>query len=215
MTARRAIPETSNLVTGQVHALVRYQHRSCESSSSSWSSSTLPLLFLQLQTGGRGPPSKPRHIARPLDESLLPLNDTWHVLRKVGPAREVEMRTRRKSVKSAQAAAFCGATVFAVLPANVLAGPMSAASLSSVTAPVEKVYYRRYYRHRRRILSTGVIDGGGERTDLSLAYQYQMWRRDFVRHCTYTSCGPVVARDHGSPTTSVVTIRRTCSLMTG
>ena len=58
------------------------------------------------------------------------------------------MRTRRKSVKSAQAAAFCGATVFAVLPANVLAGPMSAASLSSVTAPVEKVYYRRYCGHR-------------------------------------------------------------------
>jgi len=106
------------------------------------------VLFLQLQTGGRGPPSKPRHIARPLDESLLPLNDAWHILTKVGPAREVEMRTRRKSVKSAQAAAFCGATVFAVLPANVLAGPMSAASLSSVTAPLEKVYYRRYCGHR-------------------------------------------------------------------
>ena len=80
------------------------------------------VLFLQLQTGRRGRSSKPRHIARPLDESLLPLNDAWHVLTKVGPAREVEMRTRRKSVKSAQAAAFCGATVFAVLQANVLAG---------------------------------------------------------------------------------------------
>ena len=57
------------------------------------------VLFLRLQTGGRGRSSKPRHIARPLDESLLPLNDTWHVLTKVGPAREVEMRTRRKSPK--------------------------------------------------------------------------------------------------------------------
>jgi hypothetical protein len=36
----------------------------------------------------------------------------------------------------------CGATAFAALPPEVLAGPMSAASPSSVglTAPAEKVY---------------------------------------------------------------------------
>ena len=57
----------------------------------------------------------------------------------------------RKSLKSALAAALCGATAFAALPAEVLAGPMSAASPLSVglTAPAEKVYYRRHYGPRR------------------------------------------------------------------
>jgi len=54
----------------------------------------------------------------------------------------------RKSVKSALAAALCGATALAALPAEVLAGPMSAASPTSVglTTSVEKIYYRGYRR---------------------------------------------------------------------
>jgi|SRR5579875_2351806 hypothetical protein len=67
---------------------------------------------------------------------------------KAGPAKESEMRTRRKSVKLVLAAALCGVTVIAALPANVLAGPMTAASLSSMITPAEKVYYRHHYRHR-------------------------------------------------------------------
>lgn len=57
----------------------------------------------------------------------------------------------RKSLKSALAALLCGATAFADLPTEVLAGPMSAASPLSVglTAPAEKVYYRRYLGPRR------------------------------------------------------------------
>jgi hypothetical protein len=57
----------------------------------------------------------------------------------------------RKSLKSALAAALCGATVFAAPPAEVLAGPMTVASPLSVglTAPAEKVYYRRHYGPRR------------------------------------------------------------------
>jgi hypothetical protein len=57
----------------------------------------------------------------------------------------------RKTLKSTLAAALCGATAFAALPPEVLAGPMSAASPSSVglTAPAEKVYYRRYFGPRR------------------------------------------------------------------
>jgi hypothetical protein len=54
----------------------------------------------------------------------------------------------RKSVKSALAAALCGATALAALPAEVLAGPMSVASPTSVglTTSVEKAYYRGYRR---------------------------------------------------------------------
>jgi hypothetical protein len=54
----------------------------------------------------------------------------------------------RKSVKSALAAALCGATALAALPAEVLAGPMSAASPTSLglTTSVEKAYYRGYRR---------------------------------------------------------------------
>jgi hypothetical protein len=57
----------------------------------------------------------------------------------------------RKSLKSALAAALCGATAFAAPPAEVLAGPMTAASPLSVglTALAEKVYYRRHYGPRR------------------------------------------------------------------
>jgi hypothetical protein len=57
----------------------------------------------------------------------------------------------RKSLKSALAAALCGAIAFAAPPAEVLAGPMTAASPLSVglTAPAEKVYYRRHYGPRR------------------------------------------------------------------
>ena len=59
--------------------------------------------------------------------------------------KEIDMR---KSVKSALAAALCGATALAALPAEVLAGPMSAASPTSVglTTSVEKIYYRGYRR---------------------------------------------------------------------
>jgi hypothetical protein len=57
----------------------------------------------------------------------------------------------RKSLKSALATALCGAIAFAAPPAEVLAGPMTAASPLSVglTAPAEKVYYRRHYGPRR------------------------------------------------------------------
>jgi hypothetical protein len=53
-----------------------------------------------------------------------------------------------KGVKSTLAAALCGATALAALPAEVLAGPMSAASLTSVglTTSVGKVHYRGYRR---------------------------------------------------------------------
>lgn len=55
----------------------------------------------------------------------------------------------RKSVKSAVAAALCAATALGSLPSTVLAGPISVASPASVglSAPVEKAYYRRHYRH--------------------------------------------------------------------
>jgi hypothetical protein len=53
-----------------------------------------------------------------------------------------------KNVKSVLAAALCGATALAALPAEVLAGPMSAAYPTSVglTASVEQAYYRGYRR---------------------------------------------------------------------
>ena len=57
-----------------------------------------------------------------------------------------------KSVKSVLAA-LCGVTALAALPAEVLAGPMSAASPTSVglTTSFEQAYYRGYrrgyYRH--------------------------------------------------------------------
>jgi hypothetical protein len=59
--------------------------------------------------------------------------------------KEIDMR---KSVKSALAAALCGATALAALPAEVLAGPMSAASPTTIglTTSVEKAYYRGYRR---------------------------------------------------------------------
>ncbi|CAJ0872860.1 hypothetical protein AMST5_02456 [freshwater sediment metagenome] len=52
------------------------------------------------------------------------------------------------SLKFALAAALCGATVLAAAPAEVLAGPMTAAGLTSIElAPsVEKVWYRGGYR---------------------------------------------------------------------
>jgi hypothetical protein len=58
------------------------------------------------------------------------------------------MLEMHKSVKSTLAAALCGATALAALPAEVLAGPMSAASSTSVglTTSVEKAYYRGYRR---------------------------------------------------------------------
>ena len=73
------------------------------------------------------------------------MNALWYV-RAVSKARkEIDMR---KSVKSALAAALCGATALAALPAEVLAGPMRAASSTSVglTTSVEKIYYRGYRR---------------------------------------------------------------------
>ncbi|BDV36453.1 hypothetical protein SS37A_39830 (plasmid) [Methylocystis iwaonis] len=50
----------------------------------------------------------------------------------------------QKNVKSALAAALCGATALAVLPTEVLAGPMTAAPPGSlgITTPVERAYYR-------------------------------------------------------------------------
>jgi hypothetical protein len=53
-----------------------------------------------------------------------------------------------KSVKFVLAAALCGATALAALPAEVLAGPMSASRPTSVgiTTSVEKAYYRGYRR---------------------------------------------------------------------
>jgi hypothetical protein len=59
--------------------------------------------------------------------------------------REEEMSRRLTSVL---AAASCGATALAALPAEVLAGPMSAARSTSfgLTASVEKAYYRGYRR---------------------------------------------------------------------
>jgi hypothetical protein len=52
----------------------------------------------------------------------------------------------RKSVKSALAAALCGATALAALPSEVAAGPMGVAGPTSValTASAEKAYYRGY-----------------------------------------------------------------------
>jgi hypothetical protein len=52
----------------------------------------------------------------------------------------------RKSVKSALAAALCGATALAALPSEVAAGPMGVASPTSValTASAEKAYHRGY-----------------------------------------------------------------------
>ena len=73
------------------------------------------------------------------------MNALWYV-RAVSKARkEIDMR---KSVKSALAAALCGATALAALPAEVLAGPMRAASSTSVglTTSVGKAYYRGYRR---------------------------------------------------------------------
>ena len=53
-----------------------------------------------------------------------------------------------KNVKSVLVAALCGATALAALPAEVLAGPMSATHPTSVglTTSVEKVHYRGYRR---------------------------------------------------------------------
>lgn len=54
----------------------------------------------------------------------------------------------RKNVKTVLAAALCGATALAALPAEVLAGPMSATRPTSIglTTSVEKTYYRGYRR---------------------------------------------------------------------
>jgi hypothetical protein len=53
-----------------------------------------------------------------------------------------------KNVKSVLAAALCGASALAALPAEALAGPMSAAHPTSVglITSVEKAYYRGYRR---------------------------------------------------------------------
>ena len=82
---------------------------------------------------------------------------------------------RKSSPKSTLAATLCGATAFAALPPEVLAGPMSEASPSSVglTAPAEKVYYRRYYGPRRHY--------GG------------YYRRRYYRHYGYDPSGAIFA----------------------
>jgi hypothetical protein len=89
----------------------------------------------------------------------------------------------RKSLKSALAAALCGATVFAAPPAEVLAGPMTVASPLSVglTAPAEKVYYRRHYGPRRYY-------GGHYRRGYGGYY-----RRGYYRNYGYDPSGAIFA----------------------
>jgi hypothetical protein len=89
----------------------------------------------------------------------------------------------RKSLKSALAAALCGATAFAAPPAEVLAGPMTAASPLSVglTAPAEKVYYRRHYGPRRYY-------GGHYRRRYGGYY-----RRGYYRNYGYDPSGAIFA----------------------
>jgi hypothetical protein len=88
----------------------------------------------------------------------------------------------RKSLKSALAAALCGATAFAAPPAEVLAGPMTAASPLSVgPAPAEKVYYRRHYGPRRYY-------GGHYRRGYGGYY-----RRGYYRNYGYDPSGAIFA----------------------
>ena len=51
----------------------------------------------------------------------------------------------QKSLKAALYSILCGAVVATTLPTEILAGPMSAPDPSkvSISAPVEKAYYRR------------------------------------------------------------------------
>lgn len=55
----------------------------------------------------------------------------------------------RKSIRIAVSGALCGAVLATALPTEVLAGPMGAAPPSTVglSAPVDKVWYRRGYHH--------------------------------------------------------------------
>src|ERR1700731_1741833 len=114
-----------------------------------------------------------RSTRPPSTNLLLRLND-WHARaeRESRPKREAEMR---KSLNSTLAATLCGATAFAALPSEVLAGPMSVASPSSVglTAPAEKIYYRRYYGPRR--------------------YYGGYYRRRYYRHYGYDPSGAIFA----------------------
>lgn len=57
-----------------------------------------------------------------------------------------------KSFKSVLAGALCGVTALAAMPAEALAGPMSAASPATFgfTAPIETIHYRRHY-HRHYV----------------------------------------------------------------
>jgi len=88
----------------------------------------------------------------------------------------------RKSLKSALAAALCGATTFAAPPAEVLAGPMTATSPLSVglTAPAEKVYYRHYGPRR--------YYGGHYRRGYGGYY-----RRGYYRNYGYDPSGAIFA----------------------
>ena len=89
----------------------------------------------------------------------------------------------RKSLKSALAAALCGTTAFAASPAGVLAGPMTVTSPLSVglTAPAEKVYYRRHYGPRRYY-------GGHYRRGYGGYY-----RRGYYRNYGYDPSGAIFA----------------------
>ena len=89
----------------------------------------------------------------------------------------------RKSLKSALAAALCGTTAFAASPAEVLAGPMTVTSPLSVglTAPAEKVYYRRHYGPRRYY-------GGHYRRGYGGYY-----RRNYYRNYGYDPSGAIFA----------------------
>jgi hypothetical protein len=89
----------------------------------------------------------------------------------------------RKSLKSALAAALCCATAFVAPPDEVLAGPMTATSPLSVglTAPAEKVYYRRHYGPRRYY-------GGHYRRGYGGYY-----RRGYYRNYGYDPSGAIFA----------------------
>ena len=98
-----------------------------------------------------------------------------------------------KSVKSVLAA-LCGATALAALPAEVLAGPMIAASPTSVglTTSFEQAYYRGYRRgYYRR--GYGIPGGGAPRLASRLAF----WARESQAHRATATAIPATAMAAG------------------
>ena len=92
-----------------------------------------------------------------------------------------------KSVKSVLAA-LCGVTALAALPAEVLAGPMSAASSTSVglTTSFEQAYYRGYrrgyYRRGYGIPGAAVGAAAGPQRLASRAPRPAFWARELRAH---------------------------------